>query len=67
MREESERVEPGAPDPEPGNVTEPAERVQTRLERLDLRVRRLVQERPLAAASVALVFGYALGRLMARR
>ncbi len=67
MREASERVESAAPDPEPGNGTEPAERVQTRLERLDLRLRRLVQQRPLAAASLALVFGYALGRLMARR
>ena len=67
MREENEPVEPGASDPEPGDVTELAERVRIRLERLDLRVRRLVQERPLAAASAALVFGYALGRLMARR
>lgn len=67
MPEENERVEQSTPIPERIDLTELAERVRTQLKRVDMRVRSFVQERPLVAASAALVFGYALGRLLTRR
>jgi ElaB/YqjD/DUF883 family membrane-anchored ribosome-binding protein len=48
-------------------VEQQIERLRTRLDDLDTRVRRTVQERPVAAMGAALVLGYALGRLLARR
>lgn len=42
-------------------------RATARLGDLDTQVRRLVQERPVAAVGAALLFGYALGRLLLRR
>ena len=43
------------------------ELARTRLEQLDTQVRRAVQERPLVAVGSALLLGYALGRLLARK
>jgi ElaB/YqjD/DUF883 family membrane-anchored ribosome-binding protein len=40
---------------------------RTRIEDLDARARRAVQERPLVAVGSALLLGYALGRLLARK
>jgi ElaB/YqjD/DUF883 family membrane-anchored ribosome-binding protein len=48
-------------------VKEQVERVRSQLEELDGQARRLVQEQPLVAVGAALVLGYALGRLLARR
>jgi hypothetical protein len=48
-------------------VKERVEHVRGQLEELDAQVRRVVQEQPLVAVGVALVFGYALGRLLASR
>ncbi|MCX5740437.1 MAG: DUF883 C-terminal domain-containing protein [Proteobacteria bacterium] len=68
MREASERIEQIiTPILERPDVKEQVERVRTQLEELDTRARRVVQERPLVAVGAALVFGYALGRLLARR
>ncbi len=68
MREASERVEEIiTPILERPEVKEQVERMRTQLEELDTRVRRVVQEKPLVAVGAALVFGYALGRLLARR
>ena len=60
----SERSEPILEQPE---VKEHVERVRGHLAELDTQVRRVVQERPLVAVGVALIAGYALGRLLARR
>ena len=38
-----------------------------RLDQIDARIRRAVQERPLVAVGSALLLGYALGRLYSRR
>jgi ElaB/YqjD/DUF883 family membrane-anchored ribosome-binding protein len=43
------------------------ERVKLRIEDLDKRARQIVRERPVIAVGAALLFGYALGRLLARR
>jgi ElaB/YqjD/DUF883 family membrane-anchored ribosome-binding protein len=68
MREASERVEEIiTPILERPEVKEQVERVRTQLEEIDAQVRRVVQDRPLVAVGAALVFGYALGRLLARR
>jgi len=67
MQEASERIERAVPILERPEVKEQVERVRGQLEELDIRVRRVVQEQPLVAVGVALVFGYALGRLLARR
>lgn len=67
MREANERVEQSTPILERPEVKEQVERVRTQLEELDAQVRRVVQDRPLVAMGAALVFGYALGRLLARR
>ncbi len=67
MREASERIEESTPILERPEVKEQVERVRTHLEELDTQARRVVQERPLVAVGAALVFGYALGRLLARR
>jgi ElaB/YqjD/DUF883 family membrane-anchored ribosome-binding protein len=68
MREASERVEqiitPILDRPE---VKEQVERVRTQIEEIDAQLRQVVQDRPLVAVGAALVFGYALGRLLARR
>jgi ElaB/YqjD/DUF883 family membrane-anchored ribosome-binding protein len=48
-------------------VKEQLERARGHLEELDTQVRRVVQDRPLVAVGVALIFGYTLGRLLARR
>jgi hypothetical protein len=42
-------------------------RARERFGDLDAQVRKVVQERPLAAVGGALLFGYALGRLLLRR
>ena len=48
-------------------VQEQIERVRDQLDDLDARVRRAVREQPLLAVGSALVVGYALARLLARR
>jgi ElaB/YqjD/DUF883 family membrane-anchored ribosome-binding protein len=67
MQEASERIERSAPILEMPEVKEQVERVRGHLEELDTQVRRVVQDRPLVAVGVALIVGYTLGRLMARR
>ncbi len=67
MREASERIEEATHILENPELKEQVERVRTQLEKLDAQARNLVQEQPLVAVGVALVFGYALGRLLARR
>jgi ElaB/YqjD/DUF883 family membrane-anchored ribosome-binding protein len=67
MRDASERIEELPPILDRPEVKEQMERVRTQLERIDAQARRLVQEQPLVAVGAALVFGYALGRLLARR
>ena len=67
MQAASERMERAVPILERPEVKEQVERVRGQLEELDVQVRRAVQERPLVAMGVALVVGYALGRLLARR
>ena len=67
MQAASERMERAVPILERPEVKEQVERVRGQLEELDAQVRRVVQEKPLVAVGVALVFGYALGRLLARR
>jgi ElaB/YqjD/DUF883 family membrane-anchored ribosome-binding protein len=67
MKATSERAEPSVPILEQPEVKEQVARVRDRLEELDVQVRRVVQEQPLVAVGVALAFGYALGRLLARR
>jgi ElaB/YqjD/DUF883 family membrane-anchored ribosome-binding protein len=60
-------------DPEPSSpVHDPAlhqrlARFRGQLEEIDARTRNLVRERPLAAVGTALVLGYAVARLLARR
>jgi ElaB/YqjD/DUF883 family membrane-anchored ribosome-binding protein len=60
-------MERAVPILERPEVKERVEQVRGQLEELDVQVRRVVQERPLVAMGVALVVGYALGRLLARR
>jgi len=67
MQAASERMERAVPILERPEVKERVEQVRGQLEELDVQVRRVVQERPLVAMGVALVVGYALGRLLARR
>ena len=68
MQEASERIERSVPPIlEMPEVKEQVERVRGHLEELDTQVRRVVQDRPLVAVGVALIFGYTLGRLLARR
>ena len=67
MQAASERTERAVPILEQPEVKERVERVRGQLEELDVQVRRAVQERPLVAIGVALVLGYALGRLLVRR
>ena len=67
MQAASERMERAVPILERPEVKEQVERVCGHLEELDTQVRRVVKDRPLVAVGVALVFGYALGRLLARR
>jgi ElaB/YqjD/DUF883 family membrane-anchored ribosome-binding protein len=67
MQEASERIERSVPILELPEVKEQVERVRSHLEELDTQVRRVVQDRPLVAVGVALIVGYTLGRLLARR
>ncbi len=67
MQAASERIERTVPILERPEMKEQVERVRGHLEELDAQVRRVVQEQPLVAVGVALAFGYALGRLLARR
>jgi ElaB/YqjD/DUF883 family membrane-anchored ribosome-binding protein len=67
MQEASERVQTNEPIFDRAEVKEQVEKVRAQIDDLDARTRRLVQERPIVAVGVALVVGYALGRLMARR
>jgi len=67
MQEASERIEQSVPILEMPEVKEQVERVRGHLEELDTQVRRVVQDRPLVAVGVALIVGYTLGRLLARR
>jgi len=67
MQEASERIERSGPILELPEVKEQVERVRGHLEELDTQVRRVVQDRPLVAVGVALIVGYTLGRLLARR
>jgi len=67
MQEASERIEQSVPILEIPEVKEQVERVRGHLEELDTQVRRVVQDRPLVAVGVALIVGYTLGRLLARR
>lgn len=67
MQAASERLERDVPILERPEVKEQVERVRSQLAELDTQVRRVVQDQPLLAVGVALVFGYALGRLLTRR
>ena len=67
MQERSERIEQVVPILDRPEVREQMDRVRDRLEQLDTQVRHVVREQPLVAVGVALGFGYALGRLLARR
>ncbi|HVN39963.1 MAG TPA: hypothetical protein VMW19_17495 [Myxococcota bacterium] len=67
MQDASERIERNVPILDLPEVKEQMERVRGHLEAIDTQVRRVVQDRPLVAVGVALIFGYALGRLLARR
>ena len=67
MQEASERIERSVPILEMPQVKEQVERVRRHLEEFDTQVRRVVQDRPLVAVGVALIVGYTLGRLLARR
>ena len=67
MQAASERMERAVPILERPEVKERVEQVRGQLEELDVQVRRVVQERPLVAVGAALMLGYALGRLLARR
>jgi len=67
MQEASEPIERSVPILEMPQVKERVERVRGHLEELDTQVRRVVQNRPLVAVGVALIVGYTLGRLLARR
>jgi len=48
-------------------LEEQLDRMRSEVEELDVRLRRLVQARPLVAVGVAVAVGYVLGRLLARR
>ena len=67
MQEASEWIEKSVHLLEMPEVKEQVERVRGHLEELDTQVRRVVQDRPLVAVGVALIVGYTLGRLLARR
>jgi ElaB/YqjD/DUF883 family membrane-anchored ribosome-binding protein len=67
MQATSEQTEHSVPILERPEVKKQVERVRGQLEALDTSVRSLVHDRPLVAVGVALAFGYALGRLLARR
>lgn len=67
MQAASERMERAVPILERPEVKERVEQLRGQLEEFDVQVRRVVQERPLVAMGVALVVGYALGRLLVRR
>ena len=67
MQAASERLDRDVPILERPEVKAQVERARGQLAELDTQVRRAVQDQPLLALGVALVFGYALGRLLARR
>ena len=63
----NERIEEAAALLDHPELKERVERVRGQLEEMDGQVRRVVQDRPMVAVGVALLFGYAVGRLLARR
>ena len=67
MQAASERLDRDVPLLERPEVKAQVERARSQLAELDTQVRRAVQDQPLLALGVALVFGYAVGRLLARR
>lgn len=67
MQEASERVTASIPILDRPEVQEQIEKARARIDELDARGRRLVEDRPIVALGVALVVGYTLGRLLARR
>jgi hypothetical protein len=67
MQQASERIARSVPILDRPEVKERVERVRGLVEEVDVRVRHVVQDRPLVAVGAALAFGYAMGRLLARR
>lgn len=66
MQEASERIDRNVPILDRPEVKEQVERVRGLVEDVDVRVRNVVQDRPLVAVGVALAFGYVMGRLLGR-
>ena len=67
MREANDRIEEVASMLERPAVKERVEQVRGQLEELDGQMRRVVQDRPMVAVGAAVLAGYVLGRLLARR
>lgn len=67
MREVNDRIGEVASILERPDVKERVEQVRGQIEELDGQMRRAVQERPMIAVGAALLAGYVLGRLLARR
>lgn len=67
MREANDRIGEVASMLERPAVKERVEQVRGQLEELDGQMRRMVQDRPMVAVGAAVVAGYVLGRLLARR
>lgn len=64
--QEAKRIE-SIPILDREEVKQKVERARARFDDLDAQARRAVQDRPVVAVAAALVLGYALGRLLARR
>lgn len=67
MREANDRIGEVASMLERPAVKERVEQVRGQLEELDSQMRRVVQDRPMVAVGAAVLAGYVLGRLLARR
>jgi ElaB/YqjD/DUF883 family membrane-anchored ribosome-binding protein len=67
MQEASERIDRSVPILDRPEVKQQVERVRGLMEDVDVRVRNVVQDRPLVAVGAALAFGYVMGRLLGRR
>lgn len=67
MREANDRIAEVASMLDRPAVKERVEQVRGQLEELDGQMRRMVQDRPMVAVGAAVVAGYVLGRLLARR
>lgn len=67
MREANDRIGEVASMLERPAVKERVEQVRGQLEELDGQMRRVVQDRPMVAVGAAVLAGYVLGRLLARR